>query len=99
MRVSYEIPKSAAVSILLFCIGLYLLMAFPYSEGKLAGILLVFFSLKKIGECFLHSGLTIAVKLARTFEKRTLQDDIEDCELRIAILEDLVARRNGKKDV
>lgn len=35
MRVSYEIPKSAAVSILLFCIGLYLLMAFPYSEGKL----------------------------------------------------------------
>lgn len=79
--------------------GSCLLMAFPYSEGKLAGILLVFFSLKKIGECFLHSGLTIAVKLARTFEKRTLQDDIEDCELRIAILEDLVARRNGKKDV
>lgn len=61
-------------------------------EGRFLGILLILFAIRKIWNCFIHSGLTIAVKIARTFEKRTLHDDIEDCELRIAVLEDFLGK-------
>ena len=71
-------------------LGIWLTVTSHYFEGKLAGVLLVLFALKKIKEWLIHSGLTISVKLAGLFEKRTLQDDIEDCELRIAILEDML---------
>ena len=77
-------------------LGIYAVVAAHFFEGKLAGIFLVLFSLKKIWKCFIHSGLTIVVKLARIFEKRTLHDDIEDCELRIAVLEDLLEKEKRK---
>ena len=59
-------------------------------EGSI--LLLVLFSLKRIGKWFIHSDLPAVVKSAHTFEKRTLHDDIEDCELRIAVLEDLLRK-------
>lgn len=74
--------------------GSYTAVAARFFEGKLAGIFLVLFSIKKIWKWFMHSGLTMAVKINRTFEKRTLHDDIEDCELRIAVLEDLLRKAN-----
>ncbi len=75
-----------------FClpVGILLVMSAHFHEGKLAGILLIIYALKKIGDCFWQSDLTLAVKIAGIFEKRTLHDEIEDCELRIAILEDLL---------
>lgn len=76
-------------------LGMYIVMASYFYEGKLAGILLILFALKKIMKGFIHSDLTVAVKIARTFEKRTLHDEIEDCELRIAILEDLLNKADG----
>ncbi|MDE7341977.1 MAG: hypothetical protein K2N80_15720 [Lachnospiraceae bacterium] len=72
--------------------GIYAVVAAQFFEGKLAGILLVLFSLKKIWKWFIHSGLTVPVKIAHAFEKRTLHDDIKDCELRIAVLEDLLRK-------
>lgn len=79
-------------------LGIYAVVAAQFFEGKLAGILLVLFSLKKIWKWFIHSGLTVVVKIAHTFEKRTLQDDIEDCELRIAVLEDLLRKDIDDKE-
>lgn len=75
-------------------LGIYAVVAARFFEGKLAGIFLVLFSFKKIWKWFIHSRLTMAVKINRTLEKRTLHDDIEDCELRIAVLEDLLRKEN-----
>ncbi|MDE5933077.1 MAG: hypothetical protein K2H40_11445, partial [Lachnospiraceae bacterium] len=73
-------------------LGIYAVVAANFWEGKLAGVFLVLFSLKRIGRWFIHSDLTVVVKIAHIFEKRTLHDDIEDCELRIAVLEDLLRK-------
>lgn len=75
-------------------LGIYIVAISYFYEGKLVGILIILFALKGILQGFIHSDLTIAVKIARTFEKRTLHDEIEDCELRIAILEDLLKKED-----